>query len=137
MLAGVSIIPIIGEIEVSNPSPAAGEEVLVTIPVSHLGATAEDFPLEVLVGGQVVEQRVVTASPGETVRVEVTIVAPEGPAEITVRVADQAKMSAIVPVSSGEQRLGAGLWIAVLAAVAVIVVGGGAFIYLRRRRAAA
>ena len=138
VLAGVSIVPIIGEIEVSNPGPAAGDEVLVTIPVSHLGATAEDFPLEVLVGGQVVDQRVVTASPDETVRVEVTIVAPEGPAEITVRVADQVKMSAIAPVSSADdQGSGAGLVIAVLAALAVIAGGGGAFIYFRRRRAAA
>ena len=135
-LAGVSVLPVIGEIGLSNPSPAAGEELVITVPISHLGATSQDFPLEVLVGGQVVHQEVVTALPGETVRVEVIVAAPESPADITVRVDDQARVTPVAPIAAGGIGLGMWLLIGIVAVVAILVIAVGAF-YLRRRRAAA
>ena len=116
-----ALSPVIGVLEFSDRSPSPGDEVTLTIPNAHPEATADELVVEVELGGDLINRQTVTVPPGETVRVEVTVLVPTQETDITVRVADQTRGTTITPAESGSTGLIVGL-LAALVAVAVLVV---------------
>ena len=91
--------------------------------------------MEVELGGDLINRQTVTVPPGGTVRVEATVLVPTQETEITVRVADQTRRTAITPAESGNTGLIVGLVAAVAAAAVMVVIIVA--VYRRRRLARA
>ena len=127
----VAQVPVIGSVEFSDPNPSPGDQVMVTIPITHLGSGESSFDLEIEVGGSIVGQQTVVVPPGETLRVEMPIIAPSDPSEVTVRVNGLAKQAAITPAASGNTGVIIGV---VVAAVVILVIIVVIIAVIRRRR---
>ncbi len=127
----VAQVPVIGSVEFSDPSPSPGDQIMVTIPITHLGSGESSFDLEIEVGGSIVAQQTVTVPPGETLRVEMPIIAPSDPSDVTVRVNGLAKQAAITPAASGNTGVIIGV---VVAAVVILVIVVVIITVIRRRR---
>ena len=126
---------LIGDIEFSNPSPNPGDQVVVTVPVSHNGSSEMTLDLVIEVGGNVAAQQSVTVPPGETIRVDVPIVAPSGgTTDVIVRVGDQSKPTLITPApqaAGGNTGLIIGVVVAIVVVVVIVVI---ITVLIRRRR---
>ena len=126
---------LIGDIEFSNPNPNPGDQVVVTVPVSHNGSSEMTLDLVIEVGGIVVAQQSVTVPPGETIRVNVPIVAPSGgTTDVIVRVGNQSKPTLITPApqaAGGNTGLIIGVVVAIVVVVVIIVI---IVVFMRRRR---
>jgi hypothetical protein len=122
--------PIIGDIEFDNPNPDAGDNVVVTIPITNPGATPIEVDVNVEVDGVVV-QRTVTIPAGGTIEVNVSIVAPEDPKDVVITVGTQTATAKLTPTPPrGVGRI-IGIivgFMATMAMVAIVMV-----VYLRRR----
>ena len=127
----VAQAPVIGSVEFSDPSPSPGDQVMVTIPITHLGPGESSFDLEIEVAGSIVGQQTVVVPPGETLRVEMPIIAPSDPSDVTVRVNGLAKQAAITPAASGNTGVIIGV---VVAAVVILVIIVVIIAVIRRRR---
>ena len=127
----VAQVPVIGSVEFSDPSPSPGDQIMVTIPITHLGSGESSFDLEIEVGGSIVAQQTVTVPPGETLRVEMPIIAPSDPSDVTVRVNGLAKQAAITPAVSSNAGVIIGV---VVAAVVILVIIVVIIAVIRRRR---
>ena len=127
----VAQVPVIGNVEFSDPNASPGDQVMVTIPITHLGSGESSFDLEIEVGGSVVAQQTVMVPPGETLQVEMPIIAPSDPSDVTVRVNGLAKQAAITPAASGNTGLIIGV---VVAAVVILVIIAVIVAVIRRRR---
>ena len=127
----VAQVPVIGSVEFSDPSPSPGDQVMVTIPITHLGPGESSFDLEIEVAGSIVAQQTVVVPPGETLRVEMPIIAPSDPSDVTVRVNGLAKQAAITPAASGNTGVIIGV---VVAAVVILVIIVVIIAVIRRRR---
>ena len=126
---------LIGNIEFSNPNPNPGDQVVVTVPVSHTGSSEMTLDLVIEVGGIVVAQQSVTVPPGETIRVDVPIVAPSGgTTDVIVRVGNQSKPTLITPApqaAGGNTGLIVGVVVAIVVVVVIVVI---IVAFMRRRR---
>ena len=126
---------LIGDIEFSNPNPNPGDQVVVTVPVSHTGSSEMTLDLVIEVGGIVAAQQSVTVPPGETIRVDVPIVAPSGgTTDVIVRVGNQSKPTLITPApqaAGGNTGLIIGVVVAIVVVVVIIVI---IVVFMRRRR---
>ena len=126
---------LIGDIEFSNPNPNPGDQVVVTVPVSHTGSSEMTLDLVIEVGGNVAAQQSVTVPPGETIRVDVPIVAPSGgTTDVIVRVGDQSKPTLITPApqaAGGNTGLIIGVVVAIVVVVVIVVI---ITVLIRRRR---
>ena len=126
---------LIGDIEFSNPNPNPGDQVVVTVPVSHTGSSEMTLDLVIEVGGIVVAQQSVTVPPGETIRVDVPIVAPSGgTTDVIVRVGNQSKPTLITPApqaAGGNTGLIVGVVVAIVVVVVIVVI---IVAFMRRRR---
>ena len=127
----VAQVPVIGSVEFSDPSPSPGDQVMVIVPITHLGPGESSFDLEIEVGGSIVGQQTVVVPPGETLRVEMPILAPSDPSDVTVRVNGLAKQAAITPAASGNTGVIIGV---VVAAVVILVIIVVIIAVIRRRR---
>ena len=135
IVADGALSPVIGELQFSDSSPSPDDEVTLAIPISHPGTTGEELVVEVELGGDLINRQTVTVPPGGTVRVEATVLVPTQETEITVRVADQTRRTAITPAESGNTGLIVGLVAAVAAAAVMVVIIVA--VYRRRRLARA
>ena len=108
---------------------------VVTVPVSHTGSSEMTLDLVIEVGGIVAAQQSVTVPPGETIRVDVPIVAPSGgTTDVIVRVGNQSKPTLITPApqaAGGNTGLIIGVVVAIVVVVVIIVI---IVVFMRRRR---
>ena len=137
-----SLEPLLGEIVFSDPNVAAGDPVVVTIPITYAGTSERTVTIETLVAGEVADQREVTLQPGETIQVAVPIIAPADPSLVSARVVETGRPSTTAPVAGGvaAQEATAGStgnrWLIIVIVVVIVVLIAGIIlaVLLRRRR---
>ena len=145
----------IGAITFSDPNPSPGSPIMIQFPITNPGVSIAEYELAIEIAGEVVQRQTVTVPPGETLDLQLPIIAPADLSQVTVRIGEQSQTASLMPAQANAgpasetgtdtptapaapdavQPNGGPPWLLMgIVAVIILAVAGGGIALLMRRR---